>query len=263
MNNDNLFLPAYYLPFVALSARYKQDSGDGDGDFEDFIDDTIHSWLHQAHVTKFFDKKELDFTYMVEYEGKLIISCLGTEGPGWGPGWLSNMSPGLETHNFRDGHHIGFWLSGRRVFDAFYEVIKLFRDIVIIGHSRGAARAVAMGEMIVTRFGIAPLVIGYSGPPLHTRTGATHYNTLGIHTIRVINARDIVDDLGKPIFVHPCRALRLPFVRNRLNSIPLIGWLFGGHAYSSIFDGMIEYCRRRKMNREIEYLESRRSVATI
>ena len=245
---------AYFFPFCALAARYKDDSGDGDQDTTDFIDDTIGRWLPEAKVTKY--KTKLDFALTVTSGTSAIVVIRGTEGIAW----LDNFSP-FPISNA--SAHDGFYSSGVELYNAIKDDLKWYADVTIVGQSRGGALAPVVAEQLYNDRKVKAFVITYSGPPVYTRKGKRRFDAIGIDGYRVINPRDIVDNAARPILKHVLKKVTLPYAGNILQRIPIIGWLIGGHAYTSIFDGLIARAERTHNAAEIEYLRDRKGYCSI
>jgi hypothetical protein len=274
MNDTNLFEPAYYLPFVSLAARREQDSGDGDADKFDFIDDTIAKWLPGTKVHKFFDPRKLDFTYAVEDEkqGKLFLGFLGTEGSLLGPGWKSDLSPQVETHSFHDkGGHVDIINAGELVFDYYEDLLYRYRfNTVFATHSRGV-RGLATGRKMQRVFGEGPRrMIAYCPPKIFNAAGADELDKCGLSApiITVISPHDLVDNIGTGR--HVGQILRLPDAHAAITEHAptpvfkhLLGQLLAGHAYSSVFACMELFCEQRRYDAEVSYLHEREWVCTI
>jgi hypothetical protein len=237
---------------------------DGDKDLFDCIEDTILTeWVPGAKIRRFYDPEHLDFSYAVEdtKHGHLLIADLGTEGTALEAGWRDDFSPGIETKEFHElGGHVGFISAGQRVYSAFYDLIlKYQKSITIIGHSRGDPKSKAAARAAYRLTGEIPTVIGYCGPPTFTPTAADEYDKIMAGaTITVSNQHDITDNIGLPILKHVGIPFRLTYERGQ-NPLPFVD----GHKYSSVFKGLISYCSDRKMSAEVDYLESRKWVATI
>jgi hypothetical protein len=269
MNEQKIHNAAYFFPFCALAARYKDDSLDGDKDLTDCINDTVKTeWVPGAKIHYFYDPAHLDFSYAVEDEkhGHLLIVKLGTEGKIHEAGWYSDFSPGLETHAFRElGGHVDFISAGQRLYDHFYNLIYKYRTgLYFTGHSRGdpIVKAAARASWRLT--GEIPTVVGYCGPACFTHAAADEYDkTLGSGTTTVDNANDITDNVGIGL-KHVGTALHLPRTDGGIvDSVPVLGKIVGGHAYTKVFDGLIKYCGDRKMSAEVDYLETRKWVCKI
>lgn len=245
---------SYYFPFCALAARYKDDSGDGDQDTTDFIDDAIAAWVPNATVRKY--KTRLDLAFLVTVGDLAIVTIRGTEGAAW----LSNFDPfPFSDHDAHDG----FYNSGIELWDRMRSDLLSLRTVVITGQSRGGALAPVVAELMFDELGVRPYVITYSAPPVYNKRGRKRFNATGIEGIRVVNPRDIVDNAGRPILKHVLNRVQLPYVSNFLNNIPFIGWLIGGHAYTSIFDGLIAYAIRSKAYEDVGYLRNKKGYCSI
>jgi hypothetical protein len=244
----------YLFPYCALSARYKEDSGDGDEHQFDYIDDVISQWDPEARVLKF--KTKLDFAYLVANGTSALIVIRGTEGKAW----FDNFSPFPLRE---DDAHDGFYDGAEALYVAMKDEIKYFHDITITGQSRGGALAPALAEIIYKDTGVKSFVVTYSAPPVYTRKGKKRFEAIGIEGYRVINPRDIVDNAGRPLLKHVLETITLPFAGNVLNRFPVIGWLIGGHAYTSIFDGLYAWSSGRKNSHELQYLRESKGVCTI
>jgi len=269
MNKLNLWDIAYFFPYIALAARYKEDSGDGDGDPWDFIDDLIEKWLPGALVTKMPVTSKLDFSYSIEHENKLCIVNLGTEGGPFEAGWISDCSPQVERKEYYElGGHVDFIKAGEHVGKFFADKIYSYRDnFYIIGHSRGGPRSIASARWALRELGAMPQrVIPYCSPPVFIASAADEYDKsgLGAVTIRPVMYNDPVDAIGIPLLKHVGVELKLPKVRSAaIRKRGLIGRLVMGHAYSSVFDALYAYCKKRRMGPEIKWIEATRWVAKI
>lgn len=269
MNEQNIFNPAFYFPFCALAARYKDDSLDGDKDLFDCIEDTIKTdWLPGAKIHRFWDPARLDFAYAVEdmKAHQLLIVPLGTEGGPFEAAWVDNLSPGLETRQFKElGGHVGFISSGQRLFSHFFDLINKYAgNLAFAGHSRGDPKAKAAARVAFRLTDEIPTVVGYCGPACFNASGADEYDKMmGGATITVDNAYDITDNSGIGL-KHVGIPLHLPRTSGGIvDSVPVLGKIVGGHAYTKVFDGLEKYCGDRRMNKEVEYLQSRRWVCKI
>ncbi len=269
LTHTNIWDVAYLWPFCALAARYKEDSGDGDNNFYDFIDDTISKWLPNATITKMPITKKLDFTYSVEYKSNLLIVCLGTEGSVLEQGWISNFSPQIETKNFnRLGGHVDFIEAGEDIAVYYQHLVRDYKhNFWIVGHSRGGARCITAAWYWARTFDIFPQkVISFCAPPVFTHKKADEYNKIGLGnvTIRPVMYNDVVDILGLPILKHVGVALKLPRVKSDIiERKKLLGKLFYGHAYSSVFDSLIKFCRERSLMAEAKWLVDTKWVSII
>jgi hypothetical protein len=269
MNEQQLFDPVYFWPFVALAARYKQDSGDKDVDTFDMIEDTIGMWLPGTKVHRFFNPDKLDFTYAVEdnVQNQLLIVGLGTEGGLFDPGWIGDLSPQIERDEYwQRGGHVDFIKAGERVFDAFGDLIfKYSNNVVIAGHSRGV-RVFATARKILRETGSIPRrVIGYCVPGIFNHKGAHEYNSSGLGgaTIEVVNPHDLVDNLGWPLLQHVGSRIKLPDANAPITNKPVVGPLVMGHAYSAVHWNFKLYCEQSRLDRELEYLHKTEWVCTI
>jgi hypothetical protein len=267
MNKLNLFEPAYFFPYVALAARYKEDSGDNDGDPWDFIDDLVEKWLPGALVTKMPVTDKLDFSYSIEHENKLCIVNLGTEGGLFEPGWVSDFSPQIERQEFHDlGGHVDFIKAGVHVGKFFADKIDKYQDnFYIVGHSRN--RTIPAARWALRELGAMPRrIIPYCTPPVFVPSAADEYDKsgLGAVTIRPVMYNDPVDSIGIPLLKHVGIELKLPKVRSdAIRKRGLIGRMVMGHAYSSVFDALYAYCKARKMGAEMKWIDDTRWVAKI
>lgn len=269
MNRINIWDPVYCFPYVALAARYNDDSGDGDGDPFDYIDDIILKWLPEAVITKMPVTKYLDFTYSIEHDGRLLINFLGTEGKITEPGWESNFSAGIETPKFKkSGGHVDFIKTGETAARCFLKLVKKYgNNYLLAGHSRGGARCVAAARWLYKRTGAMPRhVIPYCSPPVFNHTAADEYDKsgLGVVTIRPVMYHDAVDALGLPFLKHVGAELKLPKLNtSAIKKRGIIGKLGYGHAYSSIFECLEYYCKKREMYPEMKWIKDTSWVAKI
>jgi hypothetical protein len=258
---------AYFFPYVALAARHKEDSGDGDGDRFDYIDDLVEKWLPSAVVTKMPISSKLDFSYSIEHEGKLLIANLGTEGGLFEPGWVSDFSPQIERPEYYElGGHVDFIKAGEHAARFFADKIDKYRDgFYIIGHSRN--RTIPAARWALRELGAMPKrVIPYCSPPVFIASAADEYDksVLGSVTVRPVMYNDLVDSVGIPLLKHVGIELKLPKVRSEaIRKRGLIGRLVMGHAYSSVFDALYDYCKARQMKAEMKWIDDTRWVAKI
>lgn len=269
MNPDKLWIVAYAFPFVALAARFEQDSGDGDKDLQDFIDDRVQTWLPGAVVTKDFDRSKLDFVYCVEHGGEAMMVYLGTNGPLNGPGWKGDLSPGVETDDFgRLGGHVDFITTGEETARDFKNIIcKYDQRFTVIAHSRGS-RCLASVRWWLQNCGVSPAhVIPFCGPPVWNHAAAEWYDAsgLGAVTIRPVMHHDLVDAAGVPFMMkHVGTELKLPHIHTKaIKEHGLVGLLGWGHAYSSIYECLIKYCADHAMPREVAWLKKTAEIATV
>jgi len=264
MNDERLSDPAYYFPFCALAAHYKE------GAFiEDAILDPHHGWLPGATVHRFWHEETLDFSYAIEHGGWLLIVSLGTEGGLFGPGWKSDLSPQIEMPEFKKlGGHVDFIQAGQRVADHFRDLIIAYgMTVVQIGHSRGAAEAIA-GAWRINRLGgdLPSRVISYCGPAVfdHETSDVYDKSGLGGATIRMTMHHDPVDLAGLPFLKHVGTELPMPNIETTAEKAHgIVGQIAYGHAYSSVFECLIEYHKQRGELREVKYLEDRKWVCTV
>ena len=242
-----------FFPYVALSAYKDDDSGDRDDDKCDMIEDTIHRWHPGGSVTRI--NTGSDFSYMLELEDEVLVVNLGTTG-GWnGRGWRGNRDafPLRKT-----GIHHNFDRAGWELYGKIHDPLRrIGKQTAMIGHSRGCPRGIRASELIYNRCGMMIENFPYNGPPLYTRKGRKRFNKTGIPVHRVDTRRDIVDNAGFFILVHVGERTLLPFKRTWLNSIPILGWLVGGHAYSSVYESLMMRCIERKDNTGLHYLKER------
>ena len=252
---DPLHPIARYFPYCALSARYKFDSGDGDQDTTDYIDDTIKAWYPRAKVSKYHSK--LDFNYVVEMSDSIICVTRGTEGR---QAWYDNFSP---FPLYRNRAHNGFYEAAGKLYKMIHHHFYTDKHLIFTGQSRGGPITQALAMMTWSNLRKRSISITYSAPPIFTRSGKKEFNECGLFCYRVINPHDVVDNLGQPILKHVGKKIVLPRVKNVLNRIPIIGWLFGGHAYTSIFDGLIARAVEEHDFSEAQYLRERKGYCTI
>lgn len=269
MNKLNMLDLVYCWPYCALAARYKDDSGDGDNDPFDFIDDIVDKWLPGAVVTKMPVTNKLDFTYSIEHEGKLLISFLGTEGKIDEAGWISNISPQIESDRFRDlGGHVDFIEAGEMAVKYFSHLIADYADSFILqGHSRGGARCVAAARWCERQMGLMPVcILPYCAPPVFTGKAADEYDKsgLGAVTYRVTMSHDPVDLLGRPFLKHVGTEVKMPdIITEAIRQHGIIGKLGYGHAYSSVFECLKQYCRDRRLKTELQWMKDTEWVAKV
>lgn len=269
MNKEKLFDPVYYWPFVALAARYKQNSGDKDNDPFDMIEDTIKKWLPETKVHRFFNPDKLDFAYAVEDEHshQLLIVKLGTEGGLFDPGWIGDLSPQIERKEYWErGGHVDFIKAGERVFNEFGNLIfKYSENVVMEGHSRGVSILATARKMYRETGYIPQRVIGYCIPGIFNHKAADEYNACGLGgaTIEVVNPHDLVDNIGFPFLKHVGTQLELPDAHAPITNKPIVGPLVMGHAYSAVHYDFKLYCEMYGLEKELEYLHKTEWVCTI
>jgi hypothetical protein len=269
MNKLEMWDVAYCWPYAALGARYKQDSGDGDKDLTDFIDDLVGKWLPGALVHKVFFPETLDFTYAIEHEGRLLIAFLGTEGKFDEEGWRSDFSPQIETEEFlKRGGHVDFIKAGERLGKYFSDLVSDYRyNFYAVGISRGGARELAALRYWYRQMNAIPIrALPFCSPPVFTGSAADEYDKCGLGsvTIRPTMSHDPVDLLGLPILQHVGVELKLPDIETAaIKQHGLKGKLFYGHAYSSVFECLQKYCQDRHMKTEWQWLEDTKWVATV
>jgi hypothetical protein len=248
--NTNINPPARLFPYVALAAFHMIDSGDGDADLYDKIEDTLHTWHPDlVRVKRLYTS--CDFSYMLELPNEVIVANLGTEGTlkAWGENvrfWPL----------FNDGRHDGFNDAGDELCDTlFSEVMCSRKPISFVDHSRGCPRGIIAAEKLYDKTGVKIPNYAFNGPPAYTRRGRGRWNKKGLYVLNIRNSRDIVDNLGFFLLVHVGKKIKLPFARTWVNSIPLIGWAVGGHAYSSDYEALVMYYADRGMWDEVHYLK--------
>jgi hypothetical protein len=270
MNELNLHPMAYYFPYCALAANYKKDSGDEDKDFSDFVRDCLAGWNPGCEVHEFFDERYLDYSFAIEDEsvGELLIVALGTEGKATGPGWVSDLSPGLETGAFKELRgHVDFIRAGMRIFDHCSDLIDRYSSrTTLTGHSRGSARIKGAARQMFRDTGEIPRVWSYCSPPVFNHDGAKEYDACGLGgaTTEVVSPHDLVDNIGLPILHHVGTSVILPDAHAKITeSVPVIGHLVLGHAYSAVFACLKKYFSDRGMEKEVEYLQEKEWVCTI
>lgn len=269
MNKLNLWDVAYCWPYCALAARYKEDSGDGDGNRYDYIDDLVEKWLPGAVITKMPITDKLDFTYAIEHEGKLLLVFLGTEGNLFQPGWISNFSAGLETDQFKKlGGHVDFIRSGEVAARFFIDLVNdYYDDFRVVAHSRGGARGLAAVRWWYRHTGAMPQhVVPFCSPPVFNHAAADEYDKsgLGAITIRPVMYHDAVDALGLPFLKHVGTELKLPHIDTAaIRQHGIIGKLGYGHAYSSIFECLVRYCDERHFQPEVKWLKDTEWVSKV
>ena len=260
---------AYCWPYCALAARSKDDSGDGDDCGWDFIEDLIPKWIPEAVITRMPVTDKLDFTYAIEHEGRLLICFRGTDGSFKEPGWQSDFSPQIESKKFYElGGHVDFIEAGELAAKYFYTLVEKYRDkTVLIGHSRGGPRCMAAGRWYYKNMGILPeRIFPFCSPPIFNHKAASEYDAcgLGAVTIRPVMYNDPIDLLGLPVLKHVGTELKLP--RGLYSAIVkrgIIGRLFYGHAYSSVFAALIKYCKKTGLKKETKWLNDTKWVAKI
>lgn len=277
MNKLNLLDVAYCWPYCALAARYDEDSGDGDKNLNDFIEDVVcgdektgrKGWLPGAIVTRLWEPERLDFTYAIEHEGKLLIAFLGTEGKITERGWISDLSPQYETKNFkREGGHVDFIQAGERAGKYFIDLVEKYIDgFYAVGHSRGGPRLMSAVKYWHDQLGAFPIrAIPFCSPPVWNHDAATAYDAcgLGALTIRPTMSHDPIDLLGLPVLKHVGVELKLPdIITTAMKKRPVIGPMFYGHAYSSVFECLIKYCEDHFMKPEVKWLNDTKWVAEV
>lgn len=266
MNPMKLHPMAFLWPFCALAAHYDEDSGDGDNNLSDFIDDTVQGWFPGATVHRFFDPSKLDFTYAVEHDGGLIVAFLGTEGKATGPGWRDDLSPGIETKEFKEhGGHRGFIEAGELAAGQFVHLVAKYIDnFMVVMHSRGGARGVSALRSWNRSIGAFPLkAFAFCSPAVFNHSSADEYDKsgLGAVTFRPTMKHDPVDLLGLPILKHVGTEIPLPHVHSEYIKSGIGGWLVGGHAYSSVFDALLVYFKG--YGPETKWLSETRWVAEV
>lgn len=269
MNSINMWDVAYCWPYVALASRYKEDSGDGDKDFQDFIDDLIPKWLPGAKVHRIFFTNTSDFTYAIEHKGHLLVAFLGTEGKLTDEGWRSNFSAQIETNDFFNrGGHVDFIKNGECIAITLYSLVNKYQsNFYAVGHSRGGARCIAACRHWYRLLGAIPIrIIAYCSPPVFIESSADEYNKcgLGAVTIRPTMSHDPIDALGLPILRHVGVELKLPDIDTvAIKQHGIVGKLLYGHAHSSVFECLQKYCIDSNMKNEWKWLEDTKWVATI
>ncbi|MBT8490156.1 MAG: DUF2974 domain-containing protein [Deltaproteobacteria bacterium] len=269
MNKLKMFDVAYVWPYCALAARYDEDSGDGDNEFSDFIDDLVEKWLPGSTVHKYFEKEKIDFTYAIEHGGKLLICFLGTEGAFSGPGWKSDFSPQIESPEYRElGGHVDFIRAGIDAAYYFYDLVREYGgNYMVAGHSRGGPRCMSAAREWYRLTSTLPgRIVPFCSPPVFNAAAATEYDNCGLGsvTIRPTMSYDPVDLLGWPILRHVGTELKLPRIKTKaIRRRGLLGKIVFGHAYSSVFECLKRYCQNRAMTREIKWLKDTEWVAEI
>ena len=271
MNNQNMFDPAYLFPYAAIAARFKQDSGDGDANKDDFIQDIVKKWLPGSAIHLFYDESKLDFTYAIEHDGKLLIACLGTQGGLLDEGWKSDFSIQVETESFLQlGGHVDFIHAGEKTAEYFMQMVadtKYRYNFYIIGHSRGGPRAIAAARHFYRKLNAIPIrCITYCAPPVFHHSAADEYDKCGLGsvTIRVTMHHDPIDVAFIPVLKHVGIELKMPDIETTAEKHHgIIGKFFYGHAYSSVFECLQKYCHGRDMKKEWEWLENTKWIATV
>lgn len=244
---------ARLFPYVSLAAFHRDDSGDGDKDLCDKIEDTLRVW-HPDYVRVKRLYTSCDFSYMLELPDRIIVSNLGTEGTlkAWGENvrfWPL----------FNDGRHDGFNDAGDELCDSLFEIVmNTKKPIEFIQHSRGCARGIIAAEKLFYKTGTRIPCYSFNGPPAYTRRGRRRWKKTGLYNMNVRNSRDIVDNLGFFLLVHVGEKMKLPFARTKINSIPVIGWVVGGHAYSSDYVALMKHYELQGMWDEWHYLNTHR-----
>jgi len=242
------------FPFIALIARYNQDSGDGDSSKEDFVEDCLNRWLDKPKINKFINPKYMDVTYTIETKDLIRIVNLGTEKK---LGWKSNVSP-FPIRKY--GGHNGFFKGGIDTFEAIQDILNCNKSIRNTGHSRGGPRTSVISKLIYENLGTKPLTITYNAPPVFTRKTAKKYNNYNIPTLRIIKNNDLIDNIAEKIFFkHVGVLIKLPKTKGIIDNVPFIG----GHAYTSVFNGLIKYFTILNKAEEVNYLYEKKGICTI
>jgi len=249
---DLLDPPARLFPYVSLAAFHREDSGDGDVELCDKIEDTLRIW-HPDMVRVKRIYTSCDFTYLLDLPSRIIIVNLGTSGrlKAWGENirfWPL----------FNDGRHDGFNDAGHELcFSLMEYLFNNKKPVEFVSHSRGCARGIIAAEKFYDKTGVRIPCYSFNGPPAYTRRGKKRWKEKGLYNLNIFNKRDIVDNLGFFLLVHVGQKRNLPFARTWLNTIPIIGWFAGGHAYSSVYEALMMYYVNRGKWNEVSYIQNR------
>jgi len=239
-----------------LASHWDEDSGDGDYDPTDYIEDYLKD--HYGNVCKVtMIKNSMDFGYLCETKDKVFDVTRGTDG---GKAWGSNFKFIPNDEGIHCGFLEGFnklWLAKK------HHLFKTGKPIICTGHSRGGPIELLTAAKIKEKIGRYSKCITFCMPTLGTKRYCKYLNWLKIDHLRIVNPGDFVDNVGVGgVFgKHYGKKILLPKY-GMFHRIPFLRHIFG-HAYSSVNEALEQYFYGRGMKREAEYLKSIRSIATI
>ena len=146
-----------------------------------------------------------DYMCISQRSGRVIIAFKGSDDI---QDWISNMITGIG-----DTEHKGFQES----FNKFIPELNQYLadapglEIVVTGHSRGAALATQCAEFIADTLSLPCSCLAFASPRVGTKTFRNHYNKLPIDHTVIRNGWDIVTYLPTEIlgYRHVGKSVRL------------------------------------------------------
>ncbi len=146
-------------------------------------------------------KKSIDFGFVSIEENRLVICFQGSNDL---PDWISNA----KFFDFEiNGVHADFYKSAEKFKNDLFEILNRYKDkeVFIVGHSRGGALAVMTAIYIYDNFSErftnkSLKLMTFGAPKVITTSKRNDFNDKNIHYDNVQNTRDIVCDLGSPVF---------------------------------------------------------------
>lgn len=285
-----------YWPYVNLAARYRHDSDPTNNDPDDYININLRKWhpeaigIHEVmcgignpetvfhldngnYSRELADKNPLNpYSYVIELDDRIIVAHLGTRNnadmltnfTGAISGAVRNINPLIKKDD-KHGCHDSYWNQGVETFKTLLPWIRHAKAsgkyIAQTAHSKGCGRAAVVARLAVEYGFPRPLTMLYSPPPMWTKDGAKKYWNLGLGecTYSAISGGDIVSKASMFGYYRHCgMIIQLPDVSGNFADIPLVG----EHAYSTVNNELIVFCRKNMKDEEgARYLESRAYVS--
>lgn len=253
-----------YWPYAMLAARWKYDYNPLNDKPTDYVETVIKRWHPETLDFREYRPGGIAYSYVLELPSEIIISNLGTINSRD----MSKNFTGAITGFFKNSFtlsknktecHDDYWQQGKET----WSVLKRFwlrkKPVVIVGHSKGCGRSVAMSRLAVEASCARPLTIQYNPPPAFTKKGVLIYDKLGLQecTYCVKAKDDIVSKASMfGYYKHVGIPIELPDVVGAMADIPLVG----EHAYSTTTEALKKWATRMGDDEGREYLESREYV---
>jgi hypothetical protein len=141
-----------------------------------------------------------------------------------------------------------------------------------IGHSRGGPKSLVGAWYSINRLGaeIPQRVLPYCSPAVFNRHTAELYDAIpGLKavTLRLTMHHDPINEIAfpwVPLIHHVGIEVTMPDVQTTaIKKHGLVGEIFYGHAYSSVMETLIEWCKKHGTTAEQQFLKDRMWVCTI
>lgn len=251
----NLIAEMWY--YSEICSHNKEDSGDGDNDFRDYIRDKIEIEVKPNIFIQM--ENAIEYCYLIDKPDKVVIVFRGTDGT---KAWLNNarmLPPYVRGYMHRGFHElINMFLPG--IID-FLKNKENDKPIYITGHSLGGIMSQYCALFLYEKLGIKSTCVNFGSPVGGLKQWGDVIDSYPIKNIRVVNGWDLVTEICDEIVgKHGGELIRLkqPIYRKYIKVLQLYD-----HAYSRYTDAIIRYCSDLNDKEAVELMKKTRKECTI